>query len=193
MALIQRETVTFRDAAIIFKNFMGEKRKFNQEGDRNFSILLGEAQAMELQRNRWYVKPLRRREEDDEQLYLLKVAVSFANKPPRCWLVSNIDPATGLGRNKTMIGEGLVGIFDQLEATKIDLTIVAYDWEVSGNSGRKAYLQSFFFTMYEDELEREYSEVQQIAAAGDGAARELESGSLQSYDYEGEVVEEDQR
>lgn len=190
MALKTRETVTFRDAAIIFKNFAGEAKKFNAEGVRNFSILLGEQQALELESKGWNVKSLRRQEEDDEQLYHLKVAVNFANKPPRVWLVSNVDPETGLGRNRTMLGEGMVGILDHLEATKVDLVISAYDWQLdTGASGRKAYLQSLFFTMYEDELEQEYADVQQVAAAGDSAPLAIGSSEI----VEGEVVEDEQR
>lgn len=185
MALPRRETVTFRDTAIIFKNFAGEARKYNREGDRNFSILLGEKDALDMESKGWNVKPLTRREEDDQQLYHLKVKVNFGNRPPRCWLISS--------GGRTMIGDGLIGMFDQLEFTRIDLVISAYDWDVSGNTGRTAYLQSFFGTMYEDELELEYSSVPQLPVAGDSPPLELESGtSRRSYDYEGEV-EEDQR
>lgn len=181
-----RETVTIRDAAIIFKNFTGEAKKFNAEGIRNFSVLLGEKDALELEAKGWNVKGLRRQEEDEEQNYHLKVAVNFAKKPPRVWLVSNVDPTTGIGRNRTMLGEGMVGILDQLEATKVDLVISAYDWQLdTGASGRKAYLQSLFFTMYEDELEQEYADVQQISAVGDAP---LAIGSEEIV--EGEVVED---
>jgi hypothetical protein len=185
MALPNRETVTFRDAAIIFKNFAGESRKFNPEGTRNFSIMIGEQQAADLERQGWNVKPLKRREEDDEQYYHLKVAVNFSNRPPRCWLISS--------GGRTMIGEGMVGMFDQLDSIKVDLTITPYDWKLdSGASGRKAYLQSFFFHMYEDELELEYADMPQLSAAGEGP-RELEPGSRLGYDFEGEVVEDDER
>lgn len=178
----KRETVTFRDAAIIFKNFTGEAKKFNAEGVRNFSVMLGEKDAAELEAQGWNVKPLKRREEDDQQLYHLKVAVNFANRPPRCWLISS--------GGRTMLGEGLVGMMDQLEFTRVDLVISAYDWALdTGASGRKAYLQSMFATMYEDELEQEYANVPQLSAAGDGAIKELESGARQDYDYEG-VVED---
>lgn len=177
----RRETVTFRDAPIVFKNFTGEKRQYNNEGDRNFSILLGEREALELKDQGWNVKPLKRREEDDQQLYHLKVSVNFTNRPPRCWLVSS--------GGRTMLGEGLVGTLDQLESVRVDLVISAYDWEVNGNTGRKAYLQSLFFHMYEDELELEYANVPQMAVAGGDAPREIEPGSRLAYDYEGEIEE----
>lgn len=177
----RRETVTFRDAPIIYKNFTGEKRQFNAEGDRNFSVMMREEDALALELNGWKVKPMKRRDDDEEQLYHLKVSVAFANRPPRVWLVSS--------GGRTMLGEGLVGMLDQLDSVKVDLVIVAYDWkmESTGQSGRKAYLQSVFFHMYEDELELEYADMPQLSAAGDSAPRELEPGSRMAYDYEGET------
>lgn len=177
----RRETVTFRDVSIIFKNFAGEKRHFNAEGDRNFSILLGEKDAKNLERDGWKVKPLRRNEEDDRQLYHLKVKVNFANRPPRTWLVTS--------GGRTLLGEGLIAMLDQLDSMKVDLVITPYDWNISGNTGRTAYLESLYFHMYENELDREYADMPQIASAGDAAPKQLEVG--QDF-IEGEVVDDDE-
>lgn len=178
----KRETVTFRDAALIYKNFAGEKKQYNAEGDRNFSIMMNEVDAEEMLSKGWNVKAMRRREEEDDNLYHLKVKVNFANRPPRCWLVTNS------GKQRTMLGEGLIGMFDHLESVRVDLEIVAFDWEMNGNTGRTAYLQSLFFHMYESELELEYAHVPQISSAGDsGSPKELESGARQNYNYDGEV------
>lgn len=176
----QRETVTFRDAHLIFKNFKGEERQFNPVGQRNFSILLGEEQAKDLEANGWNVKPLRRQEEDDEQLYHLKTKVAFGNYPPRCWLITS--------GGRTMLGEGLIGILDEIQSVKVDLVISAYNWKLkSGASGRSAYLQSLFYTMLEDELELEYASVPQIGSAGDGAPTPLAIDSEEII--EAEVVD----
>lgn len=177
----RRETVTFRDAPLIWKNFSGAKKQYNAEGDMNFSILLGEEDAANLAAQGWNIKPLKRREEDDQQLYHLKVTVKFGDHPPRCWLISS--------GGRVMLGADMVGMFDKLESVKIDLVISAYDWEVNGNRGRKAYLQSMFFHMYEDELELEYADVPVVSAAG-AMPKEIEPGSRMAYDYEGEVEEE---
>lgn len=179
----KREIVTFRDVPIVYKNFAGEKRQYNAEGDRNFSVMLGEEDAADMQTKGWNVKPMKRREEDDQQLYHLKVKVNFANRPPRCWLVSS--------GGRTMLGESLIAMLDQLESVKVDLVIVAYDWEMNGNTGRTAYLQSLFFHMYEDELELEYASMPQLSAAGGDVPKELEAGTRMAYDYDAEVVEDD--
>lgn len=191
-----RDKLIFSDAALIFKNFKGAEKEYNQEGDRNFSVMLGEEQALQLQQDGWNVKPLKRREEDEEQLYHLKVKVSFKNTPPSIWLISNVDPNTGIGRSKTFLGESQIGMFDRLPALKIDLAVSPYDWRLrTGQEGRTAYLDKLFFTMYEDELDRLYADVNELPSVGDyvelegRAVAELESAARQQYDYDGEVVD----
>lgn len=191
MALRQRETVTFRDAQILYPNFAGTKKQYNAEGDRNFNILLDETLARELEANGWNVK-LKKRSDDEEygpSEYQLKVAVSYKVRAPRVWLISSG------GRN--MLGEGIVGVLDELDPVRVDLVISAYDWEMNGNTGRKAYLQSMFYTMYEDELELEYANVPILGTNGGDVGTseitsavnpETEVGPRLPYDHEGEVV-----
>lgn len=148
------ETETFRNAQVIFKNFKGLPTKFNPKGGvRTFNIVLFEDEAQELQRRGWNtVKELKDRLDDEgRQLYTMKVEVSYKIRPPRCWLV------TKAARN--FLPEDLIGTFDEVELEKCDLTITAYDWEVSGEKGRKAYLKVFYGTMTEDPLEQEYANI----------------------------------
>ena len=35
-----KNVLQINDARIVFKNFRGEDRKFNKEGDRNFALLI---------------------------------------------------------------------------------------------------------------------------------------------------------
>lgn len=177
-----RDTVTIRDARLIYKNFTGRAGDYNAEGVRSFSVMLGEDEAGALEKDRWNVKPMKRREEDEEQFYHLKVAVNFDKRPPRIWLV------TGMGKHKTMLDVDAVRVLDVLESVKVDLEIVAYDWELrSGASGRKAYLSTLFFHPYESPLELEYSTVDELPAPGE----RLELGSTPHYDLEGQIIEEE--
>lgn len=187
MAGNDRVTVTFWNAHIMWKNFKGEEREFNKEGDRNFAILLDEEQAEEMLAQRWNVKPMKRRDPDEPQMFSLKVAVNFKYRAPMIYLGSNIDHETGMGRNKSMLTEGLVEVLDRLEAGRVDLTIVAYDWRLkNGAEGRKAYLQTLYFNMYEDDLMRAYAEVQEVPVLGGDVQLALEDGSV----IEGEVEED---
>lgn len=180
----------FRDAAVIWKNFAGAQKQYNPEGKRNFNLLLDANTAEELmsQQNQWgdtwKIKPRKRNADDGEDYgppeYTLEVAVSFQVKPPRIWLI------TSSGR--TMLGEGFINMLDDLDALKVDLTLTGYDWMMkTGTHGRKAYLDTMFYTMYENPLELEYSTVPQIAVAG-GEMPAIEAGSRQQFDYEGEEV-----
>lgn len=158
----KRESVTVREATLLFKNFAGEQKQFNPAGQRNFSILLTAEDAERLQQKGYNVKPLRRQDDDDEQMYHLKVKVTYANRPPRVWLVS------GQGTRRTMLGEGLVAMLDQLDSVRVDLEFTPYDWTLaSGTSGRTAYLETLFFHMYESELELEYAHLEELPSAGE--------------------------
>ena len=184
----QRVTVTFRDAMLIYKNFAGVKKQYNNEGDRNFSILLEEGQALQLQQDRnkwgdtWNIKPVKKRDPDEEQLYHLKVAVKFGDYPPDCWLMSS--------GGKIKLPEEMVGMLDKLQAVKIDLTIAASDWEVNGNTGRKAYLETIYFRMYENELALEYRDVPEIGSVSQNMPLELEAGQRPGDYIDAEVVED---
>lgn len=187
MSMPPREEIIFRHAELIFKNFAGEKRQYNNAGDRNFSLRLNHELAMEMrERHGLNVKELRRKDEDEEQFYHLKVKVAFENRPPRCWLITNA------GTQRTLLGEQLIDMFDDIEAVRVDLTIAPYDWDVNGNTGRTAYLQSMFYHMYEDPLELEYAHVPQVPSGSHGPAAEIEAGpdtaARQPYDYKGDVV-----
>lgn len=149
-------TETFRNAQIIFKNFSGEPTKFNKDGGvRTFDLVLTEDEATHLRDKGWTsVKPLKDRFDDDNrQIYTMKVSVSYEHKPPRCWLI------TEGGTKRNLLNEDLVKTYDQVELEKCDLTITGYDWEVSGESGRKAYLKSMYAWMLEDELDLEYANI----------------------------------
>jgi hypothetical protein len=157
----RRETVTFRDTQIIFRNFTGKPTPFNPEGgERGFSVLLDEELAKELQARGLNIKPLNRREEDDEQMYHLPVAVSYKIRPPRVYMVTGDGGALPL--RKTMLTEELLHMMDNLELAAAHMVIAVSNYEVRGTKGKKAYLQSFFGHIEMDELEQEYATVEDM-------------------------------
>lgn len=171
----ERETETFRDAQLIFRNFKGEKGQYNAEGDRNFSVVFGEPEAQVLLSKGWNLKPLRRHDEADEQMYHLKVKVSFDNYPPRIWLITNG------GQSRSMLSSELVGMLDDLQSTRVDMVIAAYNWEMRGQTGKTAYLQSLFFNMFEDELELEYASIPEAPVTGLASAAVAEDNTDPLY------------
>lgn len=146
-------TVILEDVDIIFRNFTGKEGMYNREGDRNFAVKLPRDVAEELAAQGWNVKQLRPREEDDEPQPYLSVAVNFKNRPPTIRMIGSKS-----GR-ATQLDEDTVDILDYVDISKVDVLIRPYDWAVSGNTGRKAYLQSLYITIIEDPLELKYGDL----------------------------------
>lgn len=142
------KTVTIKDARIIFRNFSGKEDKYNREGDRNFCVILDEKTAAEMAEDGWNVRALPAREEGETDTPYLPVAVNFKNRPPRVVMITSV--------SRTNLDEASVEVLDWAEFAKVDLIVRGYDWAVNGKSGTKAYLQTMFATIEEDELEREY-------------------------------------
>lgn len=147
------------DVKIIFRNFSGKEGQYNREGDRNFSVILSPEQAKQMEEDGWNVKYLKPRDEDDEPTPYIQVAVNFKGKarPPRVVMISS--------RGRTTLGEEDVSILDWTENKQVDLIFRPYEWAVNGSSGVKAYLQSIYVTIIEDELEIKYADVQDSAAS----------------------------
>lgn len=151
-------TVLMEGVRIIFRNFSGKEGQYNREGDRNFAVLLDDEVATAMAEDNWNVKWLKPRGEDEEespQAYL-PVSVSFKGRPPRIVLVTS--------RGRTNLDETNVEMLDWATIVNVDLIVRPYEWTVNGKSGVKAYCQSIYVTIEEDELERKYGEMDQASA-----------------------------
>lgn len=148
-------TVLMEGVRIIFRNFSGKEGQYNREGDRNFAVLLDEPVAIQMTEDGWNVKWLKPREEDEdekEQAYL-PVSVKFdKGRPPRVVMITS--------RGRTNLGESEVEMLDWADITNVDMIVRPYEWNVSGKTGVKAYLQSLYVTIEEDALERKYADLE---------------------------------
>ena len=143
---------TIENAKVIFRNFRGEERQYNDKGDRNFNLVLDAAAADALSEQGYNVRVRPPRDEDGDPQYLLPVSVSYKNRPPKIVLVTS--------RNKTLLDEDTVGELDYVDIANIDLTIRAYNWTMgNGRSGVKAYLNSMYVTLDEDEFDEKYADI----------------------------------
>lgn len=147
--------VTLRNAQILpgaWRNFAGAAGPYNQEGKRTFNIKLDEDIALQMQREGFNVKPLRPRDEDDENDgYRIEVDASFKIRPPQVWFIS--------GGQRTLLDEGAIDILDYADIEKATIAINPSPWEVNGKSGIKAYLHKAIIYSREDDLDREMADI----------------------------------
>jgi hypothetical protein len=142
------KTFMVEDAQIIFRNFAGKEGQYNREGDRNFAVIIPPEVAETLLAEGWNVRFLDPREEGDTPTAYVPIAVNFKNRPPRVVILTS--------RGRQNLSEDEVDVLDWASIETADLIARAYEWTVNGKSGVKAYLQSLFVTIEEDELERKY-------------------------------------
>jgi hypothetical protein len=148
-------TVLMEGVRIIFRNFSGKEGQYNREGDRNFGVIIPSGEVAEaMLADGWNVKYLKPREEDEEgeETPWLSVSVNFEKgRPPKIMMVTD--------RGRTALDESTVEMLDWADIKNVDLIVRPYTWEVSGRTGVKAYLQSMYVTIEEDELERKYADM----------------------------------
>lgn len=142
-------------ARLIFKNFQGKKTAFNDEGNRNFGVILDDDLAEDLKRDGWKVKYLRPREDDPEQYAQpwIPVKVKFNPYPPIAWLINS--------RGKVRLDEENIDQLDWSRIKTCDLIIRPYNYPaLKGRpAGVTAYLKAIYVTIDEDELTRKYADV----------------------------------
>lgn len=147
--------VVMEDVRIIFRNFAGREGQYNREGDRNFAVLLDDPVAERMAQDGWNVKWLKAREEGDPEQAYLQVSVNFKGRPPRVVMLTS--------RGRTTLQESEVDILDWADIRTVDMIVRPYEWLVNGKSGIKAYLQSIFVTIEEDQLERKYAQIDDVS------------------------------
>jgi len=151
-----QNTVLMEGVRIIFRNFQGKEGQYNRAGDRNFGVILPSEVAAAMLADGWNVKYLKPREDDEdgEEIPWLAVSVNFdKGRPPKIMMITD--------RGRTAMDESTVDMLDWADIKNVDLIVRPYTWEVSGRTGIKAYLQSMYVTIEEDELERKYAEMDQ--------------------------------
>lgn len=154
-----KSNIVMENARLIFRNFEGREEKYNRKGDRNFGLIIEDPEvAQQLAEDGWNIKELTPKNNDDyddtpEVIYWLPVTVRFDNVPPKVMLVTR--------SKKTRLNEDNINTVDYANIAKVDLTVTPYDWEVNGKTGTKAYLQTAYITINEDEFADKYADLEE--------------------------------
>lgn len=149
------DKVTIEEAKIVLRNFSGGPDRFNANPGRNFGVLLDPETAEAMAKDGWNVKYFNRKPDDDPDEPLqafLKVQVSYKVRKPVIVVITS--------RGRRNYGEDLVDLLDAVDIKNVDLMISPFHWDVNGKTGIKAYLDSMYITIHENELERKYSDVE---------------------------------
>lgn len=147
------------NARIMFRNFEGKPGQFNAAGQRNFHVLLTPDLEEALVADNFNVKYLKPREEGDRPQAHLKVNIKMDSKvPPKIFIVTS--------KGRRQLTEDMLQMVDWADFANIDLIFSRYkrDWP-DGRTTVTAYLQTFFGTIREDELELRYADVPELESA----------------------------
>jgi hypothetical protein len=153
--MANRENITIIDAEIMsgnWRNFGGAEGQFNRAGERQFNLRLPDELAEHLKSQGYNVRTRDPREDGDDPLHRLEVAVEYdKGTPPMVYYI--------VGGQRTLLDRETVGLIDSSIIEKADIIISPYHWEVNGKTGTKAYLHKAFITIEEDELDALYRDV----------------------------------
>lgn len=144
--------INIEGANIIWKNFSGERDRFNP-GKRGFSVVIDDAvMADELKQEGWNVKErlLQEGADPSEQEWTLPVKLNM-NRYTQVWLI--------VGNHKSLLNEDTVAQLDVVDITDCDLSIRPYEWEMSGRTGITAYVDSMYVTIRENKFAEKYADL----------------------------------
>lgn len=169
----QNKTVMMEGVRIIFRNFAGAEGMYNRAGDRNFTVVLPPETAEAMKEDGWNVKFKEPRSAEEDGIFTLQVSVGYKIRPPRVVIITS--------KGRTSLPEEMVDLLDWVDMANVDLIVRPYHWSVSGNTGVKAYLQSIYVTIQEDELEKKYADVPIAELDGPDAPKALSSGPTNQH------------
>lgn len=161
----QNRTAVLEDVVILpnsWRNFAGERRRFNPEGARNFNIKINKEQYDAMLADGWPVRVRESTDEFDEPLYYMQ-----------CKLYYHRDRDTGVETSrgpkvKVVTSSGvkdfdnhMVKELDNMEIKTADIALRQSPWTDDRDGGKtkySAYCNELWVTIEESFLERKYGQ-----------------------------------
>lgn len=142
-----RKIFRLPEVKILWANFAGAKKRFNEEGKRNFNIIVPRDMVEEFIDFGFNIKRFEETENNPDPDYYMKVNVNFkSNFPPKVVMVTS--------KSKVLLNENTIG-------AALDGAIIEYgDIVIAGSlyEGHvSAYLQKGAFYLSEDDWDKEYA------------------------------------
>ena len=149
--------ITIIEVPIIWKNFSGERRQYNERGDRLFNIVISdENYATDLANAGWPVKEFLNREEGEEREFHMECKVNYASKyPPRIYLVKH--------EKSIMLSEATISTLDMLPISFVSVKLNPYRWSNTSGSGIKPYVDTMYAMVDQNELDERYKHLEEVS------------------------------
>jgi hypothetical protein len=138
---------TIEDAIIINRNFEGREGKFNDEGDRNFCLVLPEEAVPALEEDGWNIRWTKPNDEG-ASVPFTSINIGYKFRPPHVVLIS--------GDSSTLLDEDGIAMLDWADIISVDVGIRARPWTNNSGSGTKGWLKSLYVTIAYDPLRAKY-------------------------------------
>lgn len=142
-----------------YRNFKGEKGKYNAAGQRSVALEVDPLMADDLTAKGFTIRetnPNPDYDDDDfEPVLYLPVKVRYDVRPPTIYLISD--------DVRTYIDEASVAILDSVDPDSVDAIVSPYDWELNGKTGTSAYLRELYVVITPSPLARKWGTIGQEA------------------------------
>lgn len=136
-------------ARICYRNFAGRGGQYNDEGERNFSLIIpNQDLAEQLIEDGWKVIIKEPRDPDETPFMHMPVKVRFGANGIPAYLIS--------GRARITLNEDTIGRLDKIQIENVDLDIRPFNWQKGNRSGRAAYLHAIRVYQKIDRFTAEY-------------------------------------
>lgn len=145
--------VTLENVPIVYKNFLGEKGQYNEQGERSFNIIIEDPEiADKMLADGFNLKPWLD-EDGNVSAHHFQVKVNYdkSKRPPRIYRV------TQEGRRQQFLDAQTVGMLDSVTVTSVDITLGTWIWREAPLPNVSAYCNVMYANVEEDPLDVKYA------------------------------------